>query len=156
MDPGNKDESIWIDFCDVNSIKTTSKNERRTIHFALKSCDTTTVSHLQLQMGLICCVSSSKWTITSCWYQETTFISNTGQSSRINVLWVLMRELTKGLYNLLYITLAWLMIRPYILDLDRILNPKNGSLRKCFSKWTIFIRATKNLKLAGIHIGGYY
>ena len=82
-------------------------------------------------MGLICCVSSSKWTITSCWYQETTFELNTGQSGRINVLWVLMRDLTKGLYNLLYIYNTSMMVfRPHNLDLDRILNPRYGPLKK--------------------------
>ena len=131
----------------MNSIQTTSKNDRRTIHFAVKSCDITTVSHLQLQMGLICCVSSSKWTITSCWYQETTFISNTGQSSRINVLWVLMRELTKGLYNLLYITLAWLVFRPDIVDLDRILNPKYGSMNKRHLQMNQFHPSNKEFEI---------
>ena len=98
-------------------------------------------------MGLICCVSSSKWTITSCWYQETTFISNTGQSGRINVLWVLMRDLTKGLYNLLYKTLAWLVFRRDILDLDRILNPKYVSLRKRHLQMNQFHPSNKEFEI---------
>ena len=99
-------------------------------------------------MGLICCVSSSKWTITSCWYQETTFILNTGQSGRINVLWVLMRDLTKGLYNLLYIYNTSMMVfRPHNLDLDRILNPRYAPLKKRLLQINQFHQSNKEFEI---------